>query len=242
MVTSQIAGISNPDYPIENLSFLGRVTEDTRVFTVSEQSQYLSFSDVMNAVVPVRIGATGFAGSTYVDAVISRDLFNLNMNIIHGFNNSSAMRLAMLRGDIDAAWSSLGSVMDPLSSGQIRLVLQGGRIRSAALPDVPTVFEFLEKTDDPVRARYILDAWATLHAVGRPVAAPPGISAVKLQFLRKAFSQALNDPQFLEEAAYARRPISFASGEEMENLVKQALAIPADIQQVFIESVRSELQ
>lgn len=242
MVTSQIAGISNPDYQIENLSFLGRITRDTRVLTVSKQSQYLSFTDIMNAQVPVKIGATGFGGSTYVDAVISRNLFNLNMNIIHGFNNSSAMRLAMLRGDIDGAWSSLGSVMDALTSGHIRLVLQGGRTRTAALPDVPTVFEFLERTEDPLLAHNILNAWATLHTVGRPVAAPPGIPTLKLQFLREAFSQALNDPQFLEDSANARRPISFAPGEEMEDLVTEALAIPPDIQQIFIESVRSELQ
>jgi len=242
MVTSQIAAISNSDYQINALSFLGRVTTDTRVLTLSAQSQYQSFSDILKAEAPVKIGATGFGGSTYVDAVISRDLFDLNMNIIHGFNNSSALRLAMLRGDIDGAWSSLGSVIDAVAAGQIRLVLQAEKTSMATLPDVPTVFEFLDKTTDPVLAQNILNAWVALHAVGRAVAAPPGLPAVKLQFLREAFSQAMNDPQFLADAVIARRSINFTSGAELELLLTDLLAIPADIQQIFIQSVRSELQ
>jgi len=242
MVTSQIAGIGNPDYRIGDLSFLGRVADDTRVLTVSARSQYLSFADILNTDIPVKIGATGFGGSTYVDAVISRRVFALNMNIIHGFNNSSAVRHAMLRGDIDGAWSSFGSVVDELAAGQIRLMLQGGETRVAALPDVPTVFEFIENTADPALTRKLLNAWAVLHAVGRPVAAPAGLSATKLQFLQEAFRQAMNDPQFLDDAAKARRFINFASGEDVARLVKEALSTPVEIQQIFIESVRSELQ
>lgn len=242
MITSQVAAISNAAYQISELSFLARVVDDTRVLALSAGSKYLSFADMMNAEVPVKIGATGFGGSTYVDAVISRDLFGLNMNVIHGFNNSSAMRQAMLRGNIDGTWSSWGSAIDEVAAGQVRLVLQGGRTRAASLPDVPTIFEFLDKVADRERTQDVLDALATLHVVGRFVAAPPGLSAAKLQFLREVFRQALNDPQFLADAAKARRAVNYASGEQTERLVAATLAIPAEIQQVFIDSARSGLQ
>lgn len=241
MLTSKIADIGNSDHRIGELSYLARVAVDTRVLALSVQSQYRSFDDILNAEVPVKIGATGFGGSTFVDAVISRDLFGLNVNVIHGFNNSSAMRHEMLRGNIDGAWSSWGSVLDQVSSGHARIVLQGGRTRTAALPEVPTIYEFLDKIADPVQAQDILNAWAALHAVGRCVAAPPGIPAARLLVLREVFKQALNDPQFLDDAAKARRALNFAPGEQMELLVTETLEMPAEIRQFFINSVRSEL-
>ena len=242
MVTSQIADISNSDYRIGELSYLARIATDTRVLALSMQSQYGSFIDILNAEVPLKIGATGFGGSTFVDAVVSRDLFGLNVNVIHGFNNSSAMRQEMLRGNIDGTWSSWGSILDQVTSGHARIVLQGGRTRTAALPEVPTIFEFLDKVADPLPARDILNAWTALHAVGRCVAAPPGIPAAKLQILREVFKQALNDPQFLDDAAKARRAVNYAPGEQMELLVTETLEMPAEIRQFFINSVRSELQ
>jgi len=241
MVTSQIAEISSSGHELGELSFLGRVTTGTRVLTLSGQSKYSSFNDIMNTQETVRIGATGLGGSTYVDAVIVREALGLNMNVIHGFNNSSGMRLAMLRGNIDGAWSSWGSVLDEVAAGRIKIVLQSGRVRAAPLPDVPTVFEFVAGTADPENIQNILVAWEALHVVGRAVAAPPGLPSGKLQFLRKAFSQALHDPQFLDDAARAKRTVAFASGEEMETIVRRALVMPPEIKKVFVGAVRSEL-
>ena len=242
MVTNQIAEISRAAYEIDELSFIGRVTTDTRVLTLSRQSQYATFGDIINSQEEVRIGATGLGGSTYVDAVIIREVFGLNMNVIHGFNNSSGMRHAMLRGNIDGAWSSWGSVQNEVDSGRIKLVLQGGRTREASLPDVPTVFEFVAKTANPENTQRILTAWDALHDVGRVVAAPPGMPADRLQFLREAMRQALYDPQFLGDTEKARRPILFASGEEIGSIVERASLMPVETRQIFTTAIRSGLQ
>lgn len=242
MVISQVAGISKSKYQIDELSYLARIAADTRVLTLSMQSPYKSFDDVFNAEVPLKIGATGFGGSTFVDAMVSRDLFALNVNVIHGFNNSAGMRQSLLRGNIDGSWNSWGSVIDQVTSGHAKIVLQAGRTRIAALPEVPTVFEVLEKAADQVVARDILNAWLTLHAVGRSVAAPPSVPVAKLQILREVFNQALNDPQFLDDAARARRTVDYASGEQIQLLIKEALDMPAEIRQFFIHAVQSELR
>ena len=241
MVTNQFAGISNTDYEIGELSFLGRVTMDVRVLALSAQSEHGSFADIMNTQKVIKIGATGLGGSTYVDAVVTREVFGLKMNVIHGFNNSSTMRHAIFRGNIDALWGSWGSVLDDVVSGRMKLVLQCGLTRDASLPDVPTVFEFVGKTADPIRAQKLLTALEALHLVGRAVAAPPGMSSDRLKFLREAFMQALHDPQFLDDAAKAGRPILFASGEEMGSIVGSASIMPTEIQQIFVKAMRSGL-
>jgi tripartite-type tricarboxylate transporter receptor subunit TctC len=242
MVTNEIAEISVEDYAIGDLSLLGRVVRDIRVLTVSDQKKYPGFTDLLNAKTTIRVAATGLGGSTYVDAVVSRDVFNLNMNIVHGFESSSAMRQAMIRGKIDASWTSWGSAREIVHSGQLKAVLQGGRTRAASLSDVPTVFEFMDETADPFLTQEILAAWEALNDVGRAVVAPPGIQTDKLVFLREAFRQAMHDQQFLNDAARSGRLISYASGKEMEDIVGTASHLPADLQQHFVSAVRSGLQ
>ena len=241
LVTSRIAGVMEADHEIDELSFLARAVADTRVLAISSQSNYSSFTDILNTEEKVRIGATGLGGSTYVDAVITRNLFALNMDIIHGFDNSANIRHEMLRGSLDGMWSSWGSVFDAVVAGQIKLVLQSGRTRADFLPDVPTVFEFTGKTTDSLLAESILDAWEILIDVGRLIVAPPGMLPDKRNFLREAFRQTLHDPQFLNEAARADRPIAFASGEEVDDITNRALRLPEEVKQFFTEAVHSGL-
>ena len=99
MVTNELAEMRGADYKISEFEFLGRIVSDTRVLVVSMESGYETFEQIWQAGKKVKIGATGLGGSTYVDAVIANVAFNLQLNIIHGFDSSSVLRQAMLRGD-----------------------------------------------------------------------------------------------------------------------------------------------
>ncbi len=56
-----------------------------------------------------------------------------------------------------------------------------------------------QRTIPPGRSK-ILEAWDALSAVGRPVAAPPGVPEDRLAFLRDAFDKSMNDPEFVSDA------------------------------------------
>ncbi len=241
MVTNELAGLRGADYKISDFEFLGRIVSDTRVLVVSLDSGYETFEEIWQAGEEVKIGATGLGGSTYVDAVIANKAFDLQLNVIHGFGSSSVVRQAMLRGDIIGAWGSWGSALDAVDEGRHKIVLQSGVERMADLANVPTAFEMAEKTADPEYTRAILTAWEALHAVGRPVAMPPGTPPDRIQFLREAFEKALHDPELIAKAQESGRLISYASGEEMTKLVSDATNLPDNIRQVFIGAVKGEL-
>jgi tripartite-type tricarboxylate transporter receptor subunit TctC len=67
------------------------------------------------------------------------------------------------------------------------------------------------------------------QVMGRPFVAPPGIPADRLAALRQAFMQTLADKDFLAEADQARLEIGAVSGEEVQKLVKELYATPADV-------------
>lgn len=241
MVTNELAEMRGADYKISEFEFLGRIVSDKRVLVVSLDSGYETFEQIWQATGEVKLGATGLGGSTYVDAIIAKEAFNLQLDIVHGFDSSSVLRQAMLRGNIIGSWGSWGSALDAVDEGRNKVVLQSGMQRAADLADVPTVFEMIEKMPDPEYTKAILSAWESLHEVGRPVAVPPGTPPDRIQFLREAFDKALHDPELIAKAQKSGRLIGYASGEEMTDLVNDATHMPEEIRQVFVSAVKGEL-
>jgi tripartite-type tricarboxylate transporter receptor subunit TctC len=241
MVTNELAGMRGADYKIAEFEFLGRVVADRRVLVVSTDSGYESFEDIWQSGDRVKIGATGLGGSTYVDAVIANEAFNMDIDIIHGFDSSSVVRQAMLRGNIVGTWGSWGSALDNVGAGRDKVVLQSGKERAPDLADAPTVFEFVDRTENPDRTMAILTAWESLHAVGRPIAVPPGTPLERVQFLSEALYKALHDPELLAAAEKSGRTIVYASAEEMRQIVNDATVMPDDIRQLFVAAIKGEL-
>lgn len=242
MVSNSIAGLRGADYRVEEFEYLGRVVADPRILSMATASNITSIDDIWNATESVKIGATGLGGSAYVDGMISKEVFDLNVQIVHGFDSSSVVRQAMLRGNIAGTWGSLGSAERAVNAGLEKIILQSGKERLPELPDVPTVFEFVDKTDNPARARTVLNAWNSLISIGRPVATTPGTPAVRVAFLRAVFAQAMHDPEFLEAASVAGRVVHYASGDEVMEIIKDATELDDDTEQLFIQVIRGDLQ
>lgn len=241
MVTNQISDIAGANYKVGEYNYLGRVVADLRVLVTSTQNDYKTFDDVMNSKETVKLGATGLGGSTYVDAVITGEAFGLNQKVIHGFNSSTDVRQALLRGDVHGMWGSLGSALQGVEDGDHRIILQSAKGGSDLLPDVPSVFDYVDQTSDPARTEQVLKAWAALNDVGRPVAAPPGVPEERVAFLRDAFKQSMNDPDFIAKATKADRELSYASGEDMAQIAKDSSEMTPDIKKLFIAAIRGEL-
>lgn len=241
LVTSELAGVKGANYKLDEFGYLGRIVADPRVLVMSKAAGFETFADVVKSPSPVKIGATGLGGSTYVDAVVTKEAFKMNVEIIHGFDSSSVVRQEMLRGNIKGTWGSYGSAEEGIDEGAEVVMLQSGSKRMDALPDVPAVFEFVDESSDPARTRKILEAWDALIAVGRSVAAPPGIPERRLAFLQEAFDQAMHDPELIEMGKRTGRLFDYASGDEIHRITVNATNMPPDIKDLFVKAINGQL-
>lgn len=241
MVTNQISEIEGATYNVADYSYLGRMVADLRVLVVGANTPYTSFEDLQNAPDPIVIGATGLGGSTYVDAVITGPALGVEQRVIHGFDNSSDVRQALLRGDVAGMWGSLGSALAGVEDGDHIIVAQSDPERSALLPDVPSVFEFIDTSANPEQTRAVMNAWDALNAVGRPVAAPPGIPADRLAFLQEAFAQAMADPEFVEMMVSAERELSYVDGARMAQIAVTATNMSPEVKAIMVAAVQGEI-
>lgn len=240
VVTNQLAEIKGARYRISDYGFLGRVADDNRVLVMPVDSPFNSLKDLMAADRPILLGATGLGGTTYVDAVINAQAYGLDQKVIHGFNASSDIRQALLRGDIDGMWGSMGSALSGVTDGDFKIILQSGHAPIPGVGDVASSFDYLDIAASPL-AEQILTAWDALNSVGRPVAAPPNVPEDRLAFLREAFDKSMNDPEFIAAAEKSGREISYADAETLTKLAIAATEMPADVRDVVVAAIRGEI-
>ena len=241
LVTSEIAGVKGANYKLDQFGYLGRIVADPRVLVMSKAAGFNSFDELMNSPEPVKIGATGLGGSTYVDAVIAKEAFQMKVEIIHGFDSSSVVRQEMLRGNIKGTWGSYGSAEEGIDDGAEHVLLQSGKTRLPDLQDVPAVFEYADKTPDPARTTAILTAWDALIACGRSVAVPPGTPENRLKYLQAAFDKAMHDPDLIALGKRTGRLFDYASGDEIHKITRDATNMTPDIKALFIKAINGQL-
>ncbi len=241
MVTNQLAEIEGANYKVGDYNYLGRIVADQRVMVASKASGIMTYDDLVANGSPEIVGATGLGGSTYVDAVITGDALEIDQKVVHGFDRSGDIRTAMLRGDVHAMWGSLGSALKGIESGDHTLILHGEKNPTGILEGVPSIYDIAMTMDDGERRVKILESWEALSAVGRPVAAPPGVPEDRLAFLRDAFQKAMNDPEFVAQAKEAKRALSYASGDDMAGIAKTATELDPEIEALFVAAIRGEI-
>jgi hypothetical protein len=93
------------------------------------------------------------------------------------------------------------------------------------VPNIPLIGD-LAKTDEQ---RKILELIFARQVMGRPFVAPPGIPRDRVETLRKAFMDTMNDKEFLADAEKAQLEITPEPGDQIEKLVKNIFAGPPDI-------------
>ncbi len=240
MITNELAGIEGANYKVADYNFLGRIVADTRVMVMGKGTGHMSYDDVKMGGTAV-IGATGLGGSTYVDAVIVGDVFGMDQKVVHGFNSSGDIRAAMARGDVHGMWGSLGSAMKGIKSGDHMVVLHSEMNPTGVLEGIPSVYDVAAASDDPEGQTKILEAWEGLSAVGRPVAAPPGVPDDRIAFLREAFGNAMADPEFVGKAETAGRALSYADGAATGEIAKAATDLDDATRALFVAAIKGEI-
>ena len=237
-VTNQIAEVKGVRYDLLKYSWIGRTTTDRRVLAMRKGASVKTVQDLINSKKPIKIGATGLGGSTYVDAVITKNALKLPIEIIHGYDSSSEIDLGLLRGEIDGTYGSYSSRLKMIKGGEQFVILQSGTQRATELSKIPTWME-IAPTD---HAKQILEVLDAMHATGRPLAAPPGIPGDRLAFLRQAFDKTMQDPDFIKSAEKAKREVNYLSGQDMEKLIKTSLDISnTEIKKIFIDAIKGDI-
>jgi len=176
-------------------------------------------------------GASGANSTPSFYARLLNELLGLKLKIILGYPGQNEAFLAMERGELDTYgdtfWSALTSTKpDWIREKKIRILVQYGPQKEAALPDVPYGPDLVASDDD----KKLFEAAYAPLAAGRPFVAPPGVPAERAAALRAGLLATFNDPDFLAEAARTHLIINKpTSGEAMQAQIARVYQMPQRI-------------
>jgi len=179
-------------------------------------------------------------GSTTDDvAKVLKEAIGLPIRLISGYKGTADMRVAVESGEVDGlcgfSWVSVRTTWrKAVESNQVAILLQSAAKPHADLPKVPLSISFAKTPE----ARQLIEAGVhTPSSITYSYSLPPNMPRERLQLLRKAFSDTMKDPDFLNDAGKANLEIAPASGEETEqsiqNMFKTPPAVVAKLKEVL---------
>ncbi|MCZ2813953.1 tripartite tricarboxylate transporter substrate-binding protein [Modestobacter sp. VKM Ac-2979] len=229
-ISSVLAEVQGASFPVGDLTYIGRVAREPYVVTGAADGPYENWDDVIAAGDSPKIGSTGLGSEAYINGALINELFDLEGEVIAGYDSASEAELGLLTGDIQLFPGNIDSRIKQIESGDAVGLLAIEPEPIEALPDVAAVGDY-DLSDDK---QELFEAHLALSEIGRPLIGPPGMDEDATADLRGAMRCVFENPELEAAAEQQERPVSYLTGEETEELAKQS-ASPPDIYVEFLK-------
>jgi tripartite-type tricarboxylate transporter receptor subunit TctC len=214
-------------YNPAKINWLGSLYNDVSVCVAWGESSIKTIQDVMKT--PLIVGGTGLNDTEQFPAVLN-NVIGTKFKIISGYKSSSAITLAMERGEVEGrcgwSWDSLKSQRSEwLAEKKINVLVQMSMRRLPEIGDVPLAVELAKDQ----ASRDVLEFIFGEQTLGKPFIMGPDVPADRLAAIRKAFMETAADKAAIDEMAKVNFGVSPLSGEEMQQIVTKMYATPSAV-------------
>jgi tripartite-type tricarboxylate transporter receptor subunit TctC len=223
---------SQVKYDALKFNYIGSASADThRICFVRANAPIKSFADALTHDIVLGASGAGAAGTDYPS--MYNYLLGTKFKIIPGYPGMSEIGLAIEKGEIDGTCGTSWSTMTTghpewLRDGKMRVIGQESLVSD---PDIeklgaPLTISFAKTPE----ARAVMQFVYTQPTFGRPFVMAPEVPADRVEAVRRAFVQALRDPEFLAEAKQRKLDIEDPmNGANLQATVERLMATPRDI-------------
>jgi tripartite-type tricarboxylate transporter receptor subunit TctC len=238
LLLGQVLGQPGVEFDARKFEYIGATVKEEPVCALTKASGITSIEQLMAAKTPVKIGAVAPGAPSDNTPRILKAALGLPIQVVTGYKGTAEIRLAAEGGEVAGAcwaWESMRSTWrKALDAGEAIPILQVAAKPLADLQRVPVAIS-LAKTDEARRLIQVGIQDGSLYS--RPFMAPPGTPKERVQILRKAFQEVLNDKALLAEADKAKLTLDPVSGEELEKLIAGLFTLD----QAFVEKLKTVL-
>ena len=229
----QLTGVKEVQFDWSKFGWIGSPVRNYEVLTMRSDTPYGSIEDIQKAAQPPRCGTTGTGATGHYFPKFLEQALGAKFHIVLGYPGNRDVEVAIERGEVQCyAITKEAFLREPgrswLKKGFVRALVQGGQKRDTLFPEVPTVYELMDKHKAPDSIKRFAGVLLSPGAIGRPLIAPPNMPADRLKVLREAYAKMVNDPEFLADAKKRDWDVEYISGQELEGLAKKAVTQPPD--------------
>jgi tripartite-type tricarboxylate transporter receptor subunit TctC len=240
LVTEQALGLKGIQFDARKFEWIGSVRTGSPICAIMAFTGDKNLEDVLHSKMELRMGSTG-AGSTTDDLPrLMIGLLHAPFKIIRGYKGTSRIRIGMQRKELDGAcwtWESMRTTARAMLNAKdgdqlIPFVIEGKW-------DAPEV-KGLPQLTDAIKGKNNLEAfeaWLNAYKYFQPLSLPPGTPKDRLEILRKAVKETLEDPAFKADAKKSNLIVASVSGEEIDKMVNQTLSISPEAKKLLVSLI-----
>ncbi|MPY68538.1 MAG: hypothetical protein GEU92_00465 [Alphaproteobacteria bacterium] len=229
-------GQSGPKYKIDEINWLGSLSNEAGVCALSAASGAKSLGDVFQK--SYAVGGTGPNTTQFFPALFN-NLLGAKFKMIKGYPSTADIHLAIERGEVDGVCQSWASFKE-LGNELIKQGRMKALVQVSLRPDkemtalgVPMLAEFFN--DEHLSPGITVNDATTFFrmtlvagTMGRPFGVAPKVPAARVKALRTALEKMTKDPAFLADAAKIRRDVELVTGEEIQEIVADLSKSPKE--------------
>ncbi len=224
-----VIGPRKPAYGIDSFTAVGALEKDGGFCTTWFSNPVKTLADAQARVTTV--AGTGSSSDTDTQPVVLNEVLGTKFKVITGYLGTQETALALERGEVDGRCgfgiaSIRASKPTWLTEHKLNFLVQMGLEKHPLEPDVPLALD-LAKTDEH---KAMIRLMSSPLALSRPYLAPPGLPPERAAEVRKAFAQALADPElraeFVKTSGDEPTP---TNGEAMQKILASMQATPVAV-------------
>jgi tripartite-type tricarboxylate transporter receptor subunit TctC len=212
------------------LIYMGSANVETFVCIMRSDAPVKTYEDVLKT--PITLAASAAGGSTVDMPALENNLLGAKWKVVRGYPGSREISLAVEQGEAQGNCGvGVSSIEvehpDWQTSGQYKVIAQETNKGHPLLDSlhIPLVYSFAKNDEQ----REVMELAYSQEIFGRPFVMPPSVPKERVDALRKAFMQALQDPGLLADAKKQRLDIQPISGEDVQALVEKVYGMPAAV-------------
>ena len=222
---------------VAKMPYIGRAVTNVDTGVALPKAGIKSFEDVRTK--QYNVGASGGGSTTVLFPTALAKYAGAKFKLVRGYSGTADILLAMERGEVDivGAYGLPGILVSHpgwVHRGEATILYQAALKRHRLLPNVPTLPE-LAQSDE---GREVLRAAASTGEIGRSILTTPGVPPERLAALRAAFLAMLKDPDFLAASEKRNLMVDGATGEEIDEIVRETLRLPQNVAEKIGQMMR----
>jgi tripartite-type tricarboxylate transporter receptor subunit TctC len=238
-ILGQLVGAQGTNFDARKMEWVGAPGYNHDLCVLHQRTGITNAEQWLASKTPLKLAGSAPGATTDDVAKVLKEAIGLPMRLVTGYKGTADMRVAVESGEMDGlcgfSWVSVRSTWRrAVDSGQAIIMLQSAPKAHADLPKVPLSIGFAKIPE----ARELVEAGVHQPgAITYSYSLPPNTPKERVHLLRRAFIQAVKDPDLLNDANRANLEIAPASGEEIalaiDNMFKTPSAVVAKLKEVL---------
>ena len=228
LITQQLFDSEGIQFDAQKFKWIGSSMSETNIVYAWHTTDFKSMSDIQagEMIVP----GTGSGANSVTLPKIMNAVLGTKFRVVAGYPGAAETMLAIERGEAQGhAGGTLtnlkASKPNWIAEGKVRILGQLSLKKHPDLQDTPLIVEMVTDPQDKAALNLML----AKQGVAFPLAAPPETPSDRLEILRRAFVQTIEDSKFKADAAKFNIELDLTTGEEIETLVKSIFDSPPEV-------------